>query len=95
MKDNFMKKILIGVFIFLLIFTGVILYLFYHTDGAEPSTLIACVFAACIGEFSICGIIQTNKNKYKKDGTVADKIEEIFDNDEMTSEEGEDDGNVE
>lgn len=90
MKDDFMKKIIIGVFVFLLIFTGVILYLFFATEGAEPSTLIACVFAACIGEFSICGLIQTNKNKYKKDSKskeeeknpVEEIVEELFDNDE-------------
>ena len=88
MKDDFMKKIIIGVFIFLLIFTGVILYLFFATDGNEPATLIACVFAACIGEFSICGLIQTNKNKYKKDNgsteenPVEEIVEELFDNDE-------------
>lgn len=61
-KGRFMKGIIIGVFIFLLIFTGTILWLFYRT-GNEPSTLIASVFALSCGEFSVLGWI-----KNKKDG---------------------------
>ena len=59
-KGRFMKGIIIGVFLFLLVFIGVILWLFYKT-GSEPSTLIASVFAVAVGEFSILGSIKKRK----------------------------------
>lgn len=59
-KGRFMKGIIIGVFLFLLIFIGVVLWLFYKT-GSEPSTLIASVFAVAVGEFSILGSIKKTK----------------------------------
>mgnify|MGYP003419116338 FL=1 len=64
-KDDFLKKIIIALGIFLLCFTAVNLFLFYAT-GTEPSTLITCVFGACIGEYSVCGFIKTVKEKQKK-----------------------------
>ena len=59
-KGRFMKGIIIGVFLFLLVFIGVLLWLFYKT-GSEPSTLIASVFAVAVGEFSILGSIKKKK----------------------------------
>lgn len=59
-KGRFMKGIIIGVFLFLLIFISVVLWLFYKT-GSEPSTLIASVFAVAVGEFSILGSIKKKK----------------------------------
>ena len=59
-KGRFMKGIIIGVFLFLLVFIGVVLWLFYKT-GSEPSTLIASVFAVAVGEFSILGSIKKMK----------------------------------
>lgn len=59
-KGRFMKGIIIGVFLFLLVFIGVVLWLFYKT-GSEPSTLIASVFAVAVGEFSILGSIKKKK----------------------------------
>ena len=47
--------------IFLTIFTVVMIAVFAIT-GSEPSVLIASVFAACLGEGSICGMIKKNKN---------------------------------
>ncbi|WP_410496404.1 hypothetical protein QTL86_02745 [Cellulosilyticum sp. ST5] len=59
-KGSFMKGIIVGVFLFLLVFIGVVLWLFYKT-GSEPSTLIASVFAVAVGEFSILGSIKKTK----------------------------------
>lgn len=59
-KGSFMKGIIVGVFLFLLVFIGVVLWLFYKT-GSEPSTLIASVFAVAVGEFSILGSIKKKK----------------------------------
>ena len=59
-KGRFMKGIIVGVFLFLLVFIGVVLWLFYKT-GSEPSTLIASVFAVAAGEFSILGSIKKTK----------------------------------
>ena len=59
-KGRFMKGIIVGVFIFLLVFITVVLWLFYKT-GSEPSTLIASVFAVAVGEFSILGSIKKKK----------------------------------
>lgn len=59
-KGRFMKGIIIGVFLFLVVFIGVVLWLFYKT-GSEPSTLIASVFAVAVGEFSILGSIKKKK----------------------------------
>ena len=67
MKDDVLKKIIIALGIFLLTFTIAILIVFIATGGAEPSTLIACVFAACLGECSICGLIKSSKVKNKKE----------------------------
>ena len=61
--DDFLKKIIIIMGIFLLIFTIAMVLLFYFTGGMEPSTLIACVFAACMGEYSVCGFIKIGKTK--------------------------------
>ena len=62
-KDDFLKKVIITIGIFLFCFTVAIFIVFCVTGGSEPSTLIACVFTACLGECSICGLIKTNKNK--------------------------------
>lgn len=59
-KGRFMKGIIVGVFLFLFVFIGVVLWLFYKS-GSEPSTLIASVFAVAVGEFSILGSIKKRK----------------------------------
>lgn len=66
-KDNFLKKVVIAIGIFLLIFTIAVFIVFCSTGGNEPSTLITCVFAGCLGECSICGLLK--KSKGKEDGT--------------------------
>ena len=66
-KDDFLKKVIITLGIFLLLFTIAVFTVFCITGGSEPSTLITCVFAACLGEGTICGLLK--KSKGKKDGT--------------------------
>ena len=66
-KDDFFKKVIISIGIFLLLFTVAVFTVFCITGGSEPSTLITCVFAGCLGECSICGLLK--KSKGKKDGT--------------------------
>lgn len=60
--DDLMKKALIIIAIFLLIFT-IVNQVIFCIKGVEPSTLIMSVFAACIGEGSIMGWIKTTKEK--------------------------------
>ena len=67
---DFLKKVVAGVLIFLMIFTSVVLYLFYKTSGMEPSVLVGAVFGATVSELGICGWIQKNKIKA---GQTADK----------------------
>ena len=62
-KDDFLKKVIITIGIFLFCFTVAIFIVFCVTGGSEPSTLIACVFTACLCECSICCLIKKNKNK--------------------------------
>ena len=70
--SNFLKSVVACVLIFLLIFTSVVLYLFYKTGGMEPSTLVAAVFGATVSELSICGWIQKHKIQASKDATDTD-----------------------
>ena len=66
-KDDFLKKVIITLGIFLLLFTIAVFTVFCITGGSEPSTLITCVFAACLGEGTSCGLLK--KSKGKEDGT--------------------------
>ena len=83
-KDDFIKKVLIAMFIFLSIFTVVMVVIFLLT-GNTPDTLILSVFGACMGEYSICGLIKKSKEKEKtermKEGFVEDP--EIYFEDEV------------
>ena len=84
-KDDFMKKILIGMFVFLLVFTAAMVLLFCLT-GSTPDTLIVAVFGACAGEYSICGLIKNAKEKQKtvrlEKGFVEDYQEDDYVSDE-------------
>lgn len=89
-KDDFIKKLLIAMFIFLSVFTIVMVVVFLIT-GETPDVLIGAVFGACMGEYSICGLIKRAKEKEKterlKEGYIED-IEFLFeDEDEEDSEE--------
>ena len=90
-KDDFIKKILISMFIFLSLFTIAMIVIFLLT-GDTPDVLIGAVFGACMGEYSICGIIKKTKEREKtermKDGYIEDpenyfddEIEEDMDED--------------
>ena len=89
-KDDFMKKILIGMFVFLSIFTIIMIVIFLNT-GSTPDTLILAVFGACMGEYSICGIIKKAKEKEKterlKEGYLEDLGLYLEEDDEDNSEE--------
>jgi hypothetical protein len=63
-KDDFIKKVLIGMFIFLFLFT-ITMMVIYVEVGSVPDTLIVAVFGACAGEYSICGLIKKSKEKEK------------------------------
>lgn len=86
-NDDFMKKIIIFMGIFLFCFVVVVLGLFYLTGGMEPSTLIVAVFAACMGEGSICGFLKISKNKkeleekkanvHEGEGEESDELEDM------------------
>lgn len=63
-KDDFIKKILIIMFSFLFVFVIVMIGIFLIM-GETPDVLITAVFAACVGEYSICGLIKNRKEKEK------------------------------
>lgn len=63
-SDNFIKKILIIMFAFLFVFVIVMIGIFLIM-GETPDVLITAVFAACVGEYSICGLIKNRKEKEK------------------------------
>lgn len=63
-KIGTLDKVLIFLAIFMVLFVIAMIVLHIVT-GSTPDVLIGCVFAACIGEFSVTGIIQTNKEKCK------------------------------
>ena len=75
-KDDFMKKILIGMFVFLSIFTIAMIVIFLNT-GSTPDTLILAVFGACMGEYSICGIIKKAKEKEKTERLKEGYLEDL------------------
>lgn len=64
-KRNYMKIVVTAILLFLLGFTGLCLYLFYRTGGMEPSTLIVSVFAAVMGELSICGLLKRSHKSHE------------------------------
>lgn len=90
-KDDFMKKILIGMFVFLSIFTIAMVVIFLNTGGT-PDTLIVAVFGACMGEYSICGIIKKAKEKEKTERLREGYLEDLglyLDEDDTEEEESE------
>ena len=59
---KFSKQVIKGMFVFLVLFVIAILVVFWHTN-AEPSTLVASVFAFCSVEGGILGLIKIYKGK--------------------------------
>lgn len=80
-KDDFMKKVIIGMFIFLIIFTIGVMIEFYYT-GNVPDTLIKYVFGACMGEYSICGLLKHTKEK-EKTKRLKDNLDEKPEDDDI------------
>lgn len=77
-KNKTSKIVLIILCVYLVIFTGICLWLFYERS-AVPDSLIVAVFTAALGECSILGIIRTTKQKYPDTTQVEDDtIEEDF-----------------
>lgn len=75
-KDGFIKKVIISMAIFLLIFT-IVMTIIYIYMGDVPESLIVAVFAACLGEGSITGVIQKAKiQKSNEDCIVEDEIDD-------------------
>lgn len=58
----FSKKVVKGMFVFLVLFVVAVLVVFWHTS-AEPSALVASVFAFCSIEGGILGLIKVTKEK--------------------------------
>ncbi len=85
-KDDFMKKILIGMFCFLFVFTIAMVVVFCLT-GSTPDTLIIAVFGACAGEYSICGLIKKAKEKEKTLRLAEGFVEDYTENEDVTEDE--------
>ena len=83
MKDDFLKKVIIALGVFLLCFTVAVFVVFCVTGGSEPSTLIACVFAACLGECSICGFLKSRKNKNESEEVNYKEFQSSDDEDDI------------
>jgi hypothetical protein len=63
-RGKFLKMVLIGMFVYLILFTCVCLYITYKT-GVEPNTLITCVFTFCGVEGGLSAWIRNTKEKKK------------------------------
>ncbi|MFT4145562.1 MAG: hypothetical protein QM644_14000 [Mobilitalea sp.] len=61
-KSNYTKVILVGMFIYLILFTCACLYITYKTS-VEPDTLILSVFAFCGIEGGLSAWIKITKVK--------------------------------
>lgn len=70
-KGRYIKLVLTGMFIYLILFTCACLYITYKTS-TEPKTLILCVFAFCGVEGGLSAWIKTTKVKKKG----SDKLEQ-------------------
>lgn len=60
------NKVLIFLFAVLTVFT-IAMIITFNRMNSVPDTLITCVFAACLGEFSVLGVIKTSKIKHGND----------------------------
>lgn len=84
-KDDFIKKVIIGTFSFLFIFTIIMIVVFLIT-GSTPDVLIGAVFAACVGEYSVCGMIKKTKEKELTERMKEGCLEDFDDYEEDTEE---------
>lgn len=79
-----MDKILLILAVFLLIFTCVMIWLYYKTY-AIPDTLVTCVFGICGGECGVMGWIKTTKERtrereYEIEDRKQQKEQEVIEN---------------
>lgn len=65
-EGRYMKRVLAGMFIFLILFTIACLVITYQTQ-TEPSTLIVSVFAFCGAEGGMAAWIRNTKEKRRKE----------------------------
>lgn len=77
-KDDFIKKVITAILIFLVVFTVVCIVLFFVV-GSEPSTLIGCVFGAAVGEFGVCSWIKNVNTKNAEPTQIDDSDEQPLD----------------
>lgn len=59
-----MDVVLVIIAVFLLVFIGIMLWMYYLTGGI-PDTLCTCVFTVCGGECGVMGWIKTTKERYQ------------------------------
>lgn len=59
-----MDIVLLVLAVLLVVFVGVMIWLYYQTGGI-PDTLCTCVFAACGSECGVMGWIKTTKERNK------------------------------
>lgn len=64
MKTKTMDFILMIVGISVMVFTGIMIWLYILT-GSIPDTLCSCFFLACTGECGFMGWIKTAKTRYQ------------------------------
>lgn len=83
-KTGTMDRILIIGAVFLLVFTVIMLVLYYLTGGI-PDTLCSCVYAFWGGEAGIMGWIKTTKVK-QKERTEEDSPEDMGEDEQEESE---------
>lgn len=74
MKKNgkYLKVILVGMFIYLILFTIACLYITYKTS-TEPKVLITSVFAFCGVEGGLSAWIKTTKEKRKSNSKLKEE----------------------
>lgn len=70
-----MDAILLALAVVLLIFTAVMIWLYYRTN-AIPDTLCTCVFTICGGECGAMAWIRTTKDKYRSETAVPECTDE-------------------
>lgn len=62
---KFRNKVIIGVAVYLILFSQEIVFLMAFTGMSEPSILIGSVFGAGLGEFGLVALVTTKKIKKK------------------------------
>ena len=77
-NDDFMKKVIIVLGLFLLIFTIIMIVVFIKCQQV-PDVLITAVFTASLGEGSLCGMLQKTKIQNNIGANTIEDDEEVED----------------